>query len=114
MPLVRVANNVSSVSTVLQGVITPTNNQITVNDAGEATTMCSPYSNYCSGGGVDSTTGNQIVNMVMPSCITGITINGNSYTPVNGLITGVPEADAATYVADFCNLSDHTFQLISG
>ena len=113
MAIVRVPPNCQSVTTSAQGLIAASGNLITVTSALEATSLTSPYSIGPGGIPIQSTNTNGTVNMLMPSVVTAININGSNYSVVAGAISNVPAADAANFIVGL-RQRESMFELVTG
>lgn len=113
MASIRVPPNVSSVTFVSSGVLTPTANIITGMNATELTDVTSPYS--WGPGTPDVVTSNLstgAVDMFVPASITSITINGNVKAVTARKISAVAAADAAAFLLG-CEQRRNCFELVS-
>ena len=99
MASIRVPPNVSSVTFVTSGVLTPTAGIITGMNPAELTDVTSPYSwGPACPDVAASNVSTGAVDMAVPGSITSITINGNVKAVASGKITGIVAADAATFL----------------
>jgi len=113
MPNILVPPNCQSITTAGQGLITPVNNIAAVTSPIEATVLTSPYSAVPGSTDVSSTPSPGFVNMTVPSVLTAININGNSYIVTNQQISNVPELDAVVFIAGMKQVNS-MFQLVNG
>lgn len=115
MSTVRVPYGVSQVTLAVSGVLTPDANRQIYCTPQEATTLAYVQSYDPNGNcgliATDPVTGNTLVQL--PNVVTQITINGNSYNAVNGVISGVPGADFTAMAASAKN-DGGAWQLVQG
>lgn len=113
MAQVRVPANVSSVTLATSGVLAPSSQIITCT-ALEATALCKAeqwgpgnqpvaFTNASTGA----------TDIIVPSIITSITINGNVYAVTNNKISAVPAADAVAFMFNL-SFKLHVFHLVTG
>ena len=113
MASIRVPPNVSSVTFVTSGVLTPTANIITGMTPTELTDVTSPYSwGPATPDVLTSNLSTGAVDMKVPLSITSITINGNVKAVTAGVISAVAAADAAAFMAG-SRQREANFELVS-
>ena len=99
MATIRVPPNVSSVTFVTSGVLTPTNNLISGMTPAELTDVTSPYSwGPAEPDVATSNVSTGAVDMKVPLSITSITINGVVKAVTAGFISAVAAQDAANFL----------------
>jgi len=113
MASIRVPSNVSSVTLVTSGVLTPTAGVITGMTAAELTDLVSPYSwGPAHNNVVSSNLSTGALEMRVPASITSITINGVVKAVTAGVISAVAAADATEFILS-AGGSSPFFKLVS-
>lgn len=113
MAVVRCPSNVGSITLVTSGVLVPAGGLITCT-ALEATDLISPYSKGPNSDAVVKTNlATGAVDVQVPLNITSITINGNVYAPVAGVIAAVPVVDHKAFT-DIATYRTGLFLLVTG
>lgn len=113
MAVVRCPSNVSSITLVTSGILTPAGGLITCT-ALEATDLVQAYNAINADSVVDTVLAGGATRLQVPKSVTSITINGNVRVPdAAGIIASIPAADATI----FCSIKNYRsalFELVSG
>lgn len=93
MGVLRVPENVSSI-TISGNILVPADNLVTVADAADMTIL----TNWISKPSLIVAAANGDTDIRLPSNVSSVTINGNVYAAVDGVISAVPAADATAFL----------------